>query len=570
MIRNIPKHLKKYIVKQDYSTYSFIDQACWQFIMKISIDFFKKNADSIYISGLKQTGISIDKIPKIENINKKLSKFGWNAVCVRGFIPPQIFMEFQSLKILPIAADMRDHRNLTYTPAPDIVHEAAGHAPIIANKDYAQYLIDYGEIAIKAIMSSEDIELYYAIRDLSDIKENVNASKKEIKLCETNLKNAYNNISYTSESAMLARMNWWTVEYGLCGTKDNPKIYGAGLLSSVAESENCLTKKVEKLPFDLTCLNYKYDITEQQPQLFITPNYKYLSKILKKLSNKMSFKRGGKYGLDTAIRAKTLCTICFENDLKISGIVENYITKKNKIFFIKLAGPSQISYKDNQIKNHGPNYHIHGYSSPLGNISQYNKPISNLTKIQITKLNIKKNQFTSLQFSSGIKVSGYISNILKKENKIIIITFYECYVKYKSEILFKPDWGNYDLICASDIVSVFGGPADSKNYYLNSDKSQYAKYNKKNNKKQNSDLNKLFKKLFSIKKNSDINEYYEIYKAMQKKNISDWLIKYKLLEATNCNREINWINNLYIDLNKITIKNSDLSRAIKRGLNLFK
>ena len=192
MIRNIPKHLKKYIVKQDYSTYSFIDQACWQFIMKISIDFFKENADSIYINGLKQTGISIDEIPKIENINKKLSKFGWNAVCVRGFIPPQIFMEFQSLKILPIAADMRDHRNLTYTPAPDIVHEAAGHAPIIANKDYAQYLIDYGETAIKAIMSSEDIELYYAIRDLSDIKENINASKDEIKLCETNLKNAYN------------------------------------------------------------------------------------------------------------------------------------------------------------------------------------------------------------------------------------------------------------------------------------------------------------------------------------------------------------------------------------------
>ena len=71
----------------------------------------------------------------------------------------------------------------------------------------------------------------------------------------------------------------------------------------------------------------------------------------------------------------------------------------------------------------------------MGNIAQYNKSISNLTKIQIKKLNIKKNQFTSLQFSSGIKVSGYISNILKKENKIIIITFYECYVKYKSEIL---------------------------------------------------------------------------------------------------------------------------------------
>ena len=138
----------------------------------------------------------------------------------------------------------------------------------------------------------------------------------------------------------------------------------------------------------------------------------------------------------------------------------------------------------------------------------------------------------------------------------------------KSEILFRPDWGDYDLICTSDIKSVFGGPADSKNYYLNSDKSMYTKYNKKSNKKQNSDLNNLFKKLFSIKKNSDINEYYGIYKTMQKKNISDWLIKYKLLEATNCNREISWINNLYIDLNKLVKKNSDFIKVLSKNVPL--
>ena len=78
-------------------------------------------------------------------------------------------MEFQSLKILPIAADMRSHEHLTYTPSPDIVHEAAGHAPIIANKDYANYLISYGEIASKAIMSKEDMNLYYAITNILSV-----------------------------------------------------------------------------------------------------------------------------------------------------------------------------------------------------------------------------------------------------------------------------------------------------------------------------------------------------------------------------------------------------------------
>ena len=320
MYKNIPKHLKKYTVNQDYSSYTDIDQSTWKFIMKISTNFFNKNAHRTYLKGLEKTGITINKIPKINSINNKLKKFGWQAVCVRGFIPPQAFMEFQSLKILPIAADMRSHNHLTYTPSPDIVHEAAGHAPIIANRDYSRYLISYGEIASKAIISSEDMQLYYAIRNLSDIKEKPSATKKEIKKCEIELNKAYKNVSYVSESSMLSRMNWWTVEYGLVGDIKNPKIYGAGLLSSVAESENCLKENVEKKPFNLKCINYNYDITEQQPQLFVTPDFKYLTRTLKKLSNTMSYKIGGIKGLEAAIKAKTVCTLEIDYTIQISGI----------------------------------------------------------------------------------------------------------------------------------------------------------------------------------------------------------------------------------------------------------
>ena len=93
MKHKIPNHLKQYIVKQNYNQYTYIDQACWRFIMKVSIDFFKEHADNIYIKGLKDTGITVNQIPKISTINKKLLRFGWKAVCVRGFIPPQAFME---------------------------------------------------------------------------------------------------------------------------------------------------------------------------------------------------------------------------------------------------------------------------------------------------------------------------------------------------------------------------------------------------------------------------------------------------------------------------------------------
>ena len=75
-------------------------------------------------------------------------------------------------------------------------------------------------------------------------------------------------------------MNWWTVEYGLIGDIKCPQIYGAGLLSSVSESQNCLSKEVKKIPFSLDCINTSYDITEPQPQLFVTPNFEKLSEVL--------------------------------------------------------------------------------------------------------------------------------------------------------------------------------------------------------------------------------------------------------------------------------------------------
>ena len=93
---NIPEHLKKYIVRQNYNRYNIIDHNVWSFIMEISIPFFKKHAHHSYFEGLKKTGITFNKIPSIEYMNTKMNKFGWGVVAVRGFIPPEIFMEFQA------------------------------------------------------------------------------------------------------------------------------------------------------------------------------------------------------------------------------------------------------------------------------------------------------------------------------------------------------------------------------------------------------------------------------------------------------------------------------------------
>ena len=286
---NIPDHLKQYIVEQNYDRYNIIDHNVWSFIMDISIPFFKKHAHHSYFEGLKKTGITFDKIPSIEYMNQKMNKFGWGAVAVRGFVPPEIFMEFQSLGILPIACDMRSSEHLTYTPAPDIVHESAGHSPIIINKEYAHYLKEYGRIASKAIFSDEDQAIYYAIRNLSDLKEDRNATPEQILESEKILIDLKSNQSKPSEATLLSRLHWWTVEYGLIGSLDNPKIYGAGLLSSVGESQNCLSDNIHKIPLSIDCINYNYDITEQQPQLFVAKNFAHLTEILYKFEKTMHY-----------------------------------------------------------------------------------------------------------------------------------------------------------------------------------------------------------------------------------------------------------------------------------------
>ena len=221
---SLPQHLLAHIVEQDYSLYTPIDQAVWRFIMKISVPFFKEHAHKAYLRGIEKTGIPLERIPSVDEMDEKLDRFGWGAATVKGFIPPATFMELLSRRVLAIAVDMRTAEHIVYTPAPDIVHEAAGHAPIIADPDYADYLCNYGELAHKAIASKQDMELYDVIRKMSDLKEDPNSTQDEIEQVEKEFNEAAKAIVWVSEATKLARMNWWTSEYGLVGSLDDPKI----------------------------------------------------------------------------------------------------------------------------------------------------------------------------------------------------------------------------------------------------------------------------------------------------------------------------------------------------------
>src|SRR3954462_15872359 len=272
-VRSLPKHLLQFAVDQRYDDYTSVDHAVWRFIMRQDIFFLREYAHKVYFQRLLDTGISFERIPRIEELNDILAKIEWGAVAVDGFIPPTALMEFQAYKVLVIACDMPQIQHIEYTPAPDIVHEAAGHAPIIVDREYSDYLQRFGEVGARAMQTRKDFELYEAIRHLSILKELPNSKEEEVAAATREVEERFANLGEPSEMALLSRLHWWTVEYGLIGSLENPKIYGAGLLSSIGESVSCLEPHVKKLEYSIDAANQPFDITTTQPQLFVCRDF---------------------------------------------------------------------------------------------------------------------------------------------------------------------------------------------------------------------------------------------------------------------------------------------------------
>ncbi|MCB9025769.1 MAG: aromatic amino acid hydroxylase [Bdellovibrionaceae bacterium] len=502
----VPIHLRKFVVDQNYQRYTPEDQAVWRFILSHLTQFLSENAHPCYMDGLKKTGITLDRIPKIKDIDQNLKTFGWRAIPVSGFIPPAAFMEFQSQGFLPIASDMRTLEHILYTPAPDIVHEAAGHAPILVDPGFSDYLRKYAQIANKAIMSYQDLHQYELIRNLSDLKESPLSTPQEIKLIENELSEHNLQMSFTSEAGFLSRMNWWTAEYGLIGDLKNPKIFGAGLLSSLSESRGCLQPEVKKIPLSVDCIHFSYDITEPQPQLFVTPNFETLSLVLDDFSKQLSFRQGGKFGLDKAIQAKTVNTIELDSGLQISGIFSDYIMQNDTIVFVKTTGPTQLSINNKELHGHNKNYHIHGYSTPLGPVHKINKCLSLASKSELRSLGLVKGSMASFNYQSGVSVNGRVVDLLENHKNLFVISLEETTVKLGDQVLFSPDWGTFDLAVGSEISSVFGGASDRISYGELEEDFNAKTIPTRNYSEQEKIKHKIYTELECLKKSSNVQD----------------------------------------------------------------
>lgn len=566
--KRLPKHLHKFIVKQPYEQYTAQNQAVWRYVMRLNTNYLPKVAHSFYLEGIAKTGISIDRIPEMEGMNRILKDIGWAAVSVDGFIPPNAFMEFQAYNVLVIASDIRTLDHIAYTPAPDIIHEAAGHAPIIANPEYAEYLRRFGEIGSKAISSSKDYELYEAVRKVSILKEDPNTAEIEIEEALKSLNDIQDNMGELSEMAKIRNLHWWTVEYGLIGELDNPKIYGAGLLSSIGESELCLKDGVKKIPFTIDAANVSFDITKQQPHLFVTPDFAYLSFVLEKFANKMALRTGGLSGVEKLIHSKNIGTIELSTGIQISGLFSSVINNEGKAIYIQTKGESALASRDKELIGHGTNYHAAGFGSPIGKLEGINLAIEDMSPRDLEIYGIYEGKLTTLLFEGGIKVEGrIITGKRDLRGKIILICFQDCTVYYNKEVLFKPEWGNYDMAIGKEIISAYAGPADVESFHdvykVSTTKTHKIKYSE-------SDLNlhKHYQIVRDMRENKtvDFELLSRIINELKDKYSKDWLLTleiYELIYSFNDPlKEVvcNHLTNLKLDKN--------YSKLISDGMHL--
>ncbi len=563
-ISRLPDHLKDFIIGQHYERYTPQDQAVWRYVMRQNVKYLGKTAHSSYIKGLQKTGISINHIPTIEEMNIALGKLGWAAITVDGFIPPTIFMEFQAYKVLVIAADIRSVNQIDYTPAPDIIHEAAGHAPIIADKKYAKYLRYFGEIGSKAFSSAEDYKMYTAIRHLSILKADPNTAAASIEIAEKTLNETVNSLGMPSEMTLIRNLHWWTVEYGLIGTIEKPKIYGAGLLSSIAESKNALNDLVKKIPYSLNAMEYDFDITKPQPQLFVTPDFDHLIDVLNSFSKLMALKTGGLKAIMKAVNSGNTATLTYSSGLQVSGTFTDVLLHNGIAIYINTTGPSTLNYNNKILIRHTKEYHHNGFGSPIGKLKSCKKPIRLFTDSDLYKLGIQKGRHCRLEFESEIIVEGSLISILRKNGNIILMNFADCKVIHNGQTLFEPSWGIYDMAVGEKIISAFNGPADPVGFNLHfkqpEEKTHKIVYNEKSQK-----LFHLYQLTLSLNgKKPSIRQLQHVWNTFLNEKHTDWLLPIELLYGINGKDDM-LTSEILKYLNKIKIQNG-LLHLVEEGI----
>lgn len=222
----------------------------WQKIIRSQRTLRDQQIYSLFAKGLDELGIQSEELPDLAEINKQLSaKTGFRGIFVEGLEEGPAFYQMLSERIFPIGNFIRDHRDINYTPAPDIVHDLYGHLPFLMDRRYADFCQEFGKMA--SSFADDPGRLIQ---------------------CE--------------------RFFWFTIEFGLIleASEQGPqkKVFGAGIASSIAECQYALSEVPTVLDFDIDRICYQdFRIDEMQKVLFLMKSEEQLYESLPELHRRI-------------------------------------------------------------------------------------------------------------------------------------------------------------------------------------------------------------------------------------------------------------------------------------------
>jgi phenylalanine-4-hydroxylase len=367
-------------------------------------------------------------------------------------------------------------------------------------------------------------------------------------------------------------MAWWTIEYGLVGSMNEPKIYGAGLLSSVGESFDCYAKNVKRIPLTLQCIEQTYDITKPQPQLFVTPSFSHLKDVLREFGETMAYKVGGLQALEKAKKAQTVTTTQWITGTQLSGTLMDVASDAGHPVYLKWAGPCQLSFNEKEIKGFGPKTLKKNWECPIGLTAQTISETSDLKKLGFTAKSAGRLEWPE----SGFAVTGKLAQVAKVGRKVVGILLKDAVVLRNEKVISKHK--QYLVVLGENVVSVFGDAADRGAFYKYVPTLHEPKAKQKTNlTKENKRINRLYALVRKIReaglknaKKTALGKIESIVEELDQSEPTDWLLRLELLELASTHKELSHLRRpLLSKLEKIKNTSTDKATLISRGLRLI-
>lgn len=222
-------------MQQHYENYTPQDAEVWKILFERQIPQLEKVAAHEYLQGVKDIQFNSNTIPNISHTNKLLEQLtGWQLIVVPGIIKEPDFFNLLSQKKFPATTWLRKKEELDYLPEPDMFHDVFGHVPILTNYHFTEFFQAIGTLGVQHLHN-----------------ENV--------------------------VAMLGRLYWFTVEFGLLQTQQQLKIYGAGIISSFGETQFCLSDQPTRLPYNTELImNTPYENDHIQNAYYVIDSFEQL------------------------------------------------------------------------------------------------------------------------------------------------------------------------------------------------------------------------------------------------------------------------------------------------------